>query len=734
MIHAIYRRYRPQTFDEVIGQQQVTEPLKNSLKSGRINHAYLFSGPRGCGKTTSARIMARCLNCKEGPTPNPCGKCSSCIDLSINGGGSLDVVEIDAASHNGVDEARALREKAFFAPVRDRYKIFILDEAHMVTTQGFNALLKLVEEPPEHVKFIFATTEPEKVISTIKSRTHHYPFRLVAPKILRDFLIKICEQEKIKCDNSVINMIIRAGAGSVRDTLSILDQCIAGCDNNTLDYESTRQLLGYTDTAMLDSIIDAFATKDGALVYELVEKIVDSGQDPKRFIEDLLQKIRDLILIGISENHAKTVLNTYSDEQFEKMRKQTQMWGLQNLRNAADCCVQALNEIVGATSARIHLELLCARIIVPAIENCASSVTTVDLNNTDTQDREKNKPIQNLSDNTFSDVTKQLVENSVLSTQIYPEDEQFNTLAKTKKPGETLAPANFGKPIVMPDLNKQNNSVADKLMAENARKNIPEQEIKASNKLQSEKIACENVSLNSDLIRLRWDEICEKVKMHKKSTWALISRNAKPGAFENNILHLHFGTSALANMFRSGPHIETLVKAIQEILGINVKISTTDKKIEDNKDNLQKTGENFKNTSQSNIHTVAKVTPINAKIDSEDTNMNEKVGVHSYEEKEFEKINHTSFAPNVQNTSNEQSVLKSSKDSYVSAQQDIDENDYYTDEQLVDSADEFENSQRAILDKKEDVAENNLNKDREDKKENVGIENIVKILNAEIEK
>ena len=306
---ALYRRYRPDTFQDVIGQDHVVKPLMAALRSGRISHAYLFSGPRGCGKTTSARIMARCLNCAEGPTDTPCGKCESCKDLATGGSGSLDVVEIDAASHNGVDDARELRERAGFAPVRDRFKIFILDEAHMVTQQGFNALLKIVEEPPEHVKFIFATTEPDKVIGTIRSRTHHYPFRLVPPETMEQYMAKLCQAEDIEPDSGVLQLVMRAGAGSVRDSLSVLDQLMAGAEDGKLAYGTAAALLGYTDSAILERSVDAIIDRDGAALFEVIAKMVEGGHEPRRYLEDLLLHLRDLLVLSVSSaEDTQTVL------------------------------------------------------------------------------------------------------------------------------------------------------------------------------------------------------------------------------------------------------------------------------------------------------------------------------------------------------------------------------------------------------------------------------------------
>jgi DNA polymerase-3 subunit gamma/tau len=367
---ALYRRYRPETFAELIGQSQVTAPLMTALKTDRVNHAYLFSGPRGCGKTTSARILARCLNCAEGPTDTPCGKCASCIELSRDGSGSLDVVEIDAASHNGVDDARDLRERAIFAPARDRFKIFILDEAHMVTPQGFNALLKIVEEPPAHVKFIFATTEPEKVIGTIRSRTHHYPFRLVAPAEMLDYLEEVCATEKVKPAPGVLTLVVRAGGGSVRDSLSLLDQLIAGSELKSgsaeIEYDRAAALLGYTHANLLDEVVDAFATQNSSLVFSSVDKVIQSGQDPRRFVEDLLEKLRDLIVVLSVGDEAKSVLRGIAPAELEKMGLQAMSFGMAELTHAAGAVANALTEMSGATSPKLQLELMCAKVLVPA--------------------------------------------------------------------------------------------------------------------------------------------------------------------------------------------------------------------------------------------------------------------------------------------------------------------------------------------------------------------------------
>jgi DNA polymerase-3 subunit gamma/tau len=371
---ALYRKYRPATFAEVIGQEHVTEPLSTALSAGRINHAYLFSGPRGCGKTSSARILARSLNCEQGPTPTPCGVCDSCVALAPNGPGSVDVVELDAASHGGVDDTRELRDRAFYAPAQSRYRIFIVDEAHMVTTAGFNALLKIVEEPPEHLIFVFATTEPEKVLPTIRSRTHHYPFRLLAPRTMRSLLERICESEDVTVDDAVYPLVIRAGGGSPRDTLSVLDQLLAGAEGSRIEYRRALALLGATDVALIDDAVDALAAGDAAAVFGAVEAVIDAGHDPRRFATDLLERFRDLILLqSVPDAIARGVVDGPEDV-LERMREQSTRIGTATLTRYAEVVHAGLGEMRGATAPRLLLEVVCARLLLPSASDSEAAL------------------------------------------------------------------------------------------------------------------------------------------------------------------------------------------------------------------------------------------------------------------------------------------------------------------------------------------------------------------------
>ncbi|MGO8965294.1 MAG: DNA polymerase III subunits gamma/tau [Mycobacterium sp.] len=371
---ALYRKYRPATFAEVVGQEHVTEPLSTALTAGRINHAYLFSGPRGCGKTSSARILARSLNCEQGPTATPCGVCDSCVGLAPNGPGSIDVVELDAASHGGVDDTRELRDRAFYAPAQSRYRVFIVDEAHMVTTAGFNALLKIVEEPPDHLIFVFATTEPEKVLATIRSRTHHYPFRLLPPRTMRGLIERICAQEDVVVDDAVYPLVIRAGGGSPRDTLSVLDQLLAGADGNRVNYQRALGLLGATDVALIDEAVDALAAGDAAAMFGAVESVIDAGHDPRRFATDLLERFRDLLVLqAVPDATTRGVVDAPEDV-LDRIREQAARIGPATLTRYAEVVHAGLTEMRGATAPRLLLEVICARLLLPSASDAESAL------------------------------------------------------------------------------------------------------------------------------------------------------------------------------------------------------------------------------------------------------------------------------------------------------------------------------------------------------------------------
>ena len=614
---ALYRRYRPDTFDQVIGQEHVTEPLKAALRANRVTHAYLFSGPRGCGKTTSARILARCLNCVQGPTDNPCGECESCRELATGGPGSLDVVEIDAASHGGVDDARDLRERATFAPVRDRYKIFIIDEAHMVTNQGFNALLKLVEEPPEHVKFVFATTEPERVIGTIRSRTHHYPFRLVPPDVLGPYLTGLCSEEHIGVGAGVLTLVMRAGGGSVRDTLSVLDQLMAGAIDGQVTYQTAVALLGYTDSALLDESVDALAGGDGAAAFRVVERMVESGHDPRRFVEDLLQRLRDLLIIAVAGDGARDVLADTPYDQFERMQRQAQNWGPHGLSRAADLTDEALRAMTGATSPRLQLELLVGRILVPAPAPAQA-------------------PVQGTVGMTGGGAPRELSStSSEASSGRFGAREAREALARKKQeraeasapapqaPASSAAPAPQGAPAwgSGPDWSAQKPAAqkpAPEPSAVSAQASAPvqasapaqaappeakpreaaeqprvdatqgytqaEPRAAASAQQRPESAAPGRSDTNAraeaptsgrdaDMLRGRWNEVVERLSSISRVTWSMVGGNAQLGAVDGSHVVLLFPVEAMVNAFSRGPRAADVEKAINEVTGLSVSVS-----------------------------------------------------------------------------------------------------------------------------------------------------------------
>lgn len=605
MTTALYRRYRPDTFDQVIGQEHVTEPLKAALRANRVTHAYLFSGPRGCGKTTSARILARCLNCAQGPTDTPCGQCESCRELATGGPGSLDVVEIDAASHGGVDDARDLRERATFAPVRDRYKIFIIDEAHMVTNQGFNALLKLVEEPPEHVKFVFATTEPERVIGTIRSRTHHYPFRLVPPDVLGPYLTGLCAEEHIGVGEGVLTLVMRAGGGSVRDTLSVLDQLMAGAIDGQVTYQTAVALLGYTDSALLDESVDALAGGDGAAAFRVVERMVESGHDPRRFVEDLLQRLRDLLIIAVAGDGARDVLADTPHDQFERMQRQAQNWGPHGLSRAADLTDEALRAMTGATSPRLQLELLVGRILVPTPTAAPAP-----------------GPVQGAVGMTGGGAPREAsAPSSEASSGRFGAREAREALARKKQeraeasapapqaPASSAAPAPQGMPAwgSGPDWSAQKPAAPEpssapaqskpqdalRREAEHTRETAPVREAapaqaeprpSAPPRQSSESAAQQRSEAparaeapasgrDADMLRGRWNEVIERLSSISRVTWSMVGGNAQLGAVDGSQVVLLFPVEAMVNAFSRGPRAADVEKAINEVTGLTVSVS-----------------------------------------------------------------------------------------------------------------------------------------------------------------
>ncbi len=619
MSTALYRRYRPDTFADVIGQEHVTEPLMAAIDSGRINHAYLFSGPRGCGKTTSARIFARCLNCAQGPTSTPCGECDSCVDLARGGHGSLDVVEMDAASHGGVDDARDLRERAIFAPARDRYKIFIIDEAHMVTTQGFNALLKLVEEPPEHVKFVFATTEPEKVIGTIRSRTHHYPFRLVPPDRLNTYLGELAEVENIRLEDGVIPLVVRAGAGSVRDSLSVLDQLMAGALDGLVSYQRAVALLGYTPEGLLDDAIGALSAQDGAGLFGVVEQVISSGHDPRRFAEDLLERFRDLIVVLAAGENARAVLPEVPADQLERMRTQAGHLGAATCSRAADLVHEALDQMVGATSPRLQLELLCARLLLPAAEEGVRALA-VRIDRIESMGGAAPRPsAEGGSEPAPSPApvtappapaphapreeppappgpqTPNVGPASTWQTAAQAHEERSGPAqpAQVRPPqveARSGSEGDGGWPSVnvpgqarpaRPEASQQAPEPGQ--AAETGEPPAPgtAQAQRPAGPAHQEKPtpapqgAPETAGLTVQQLRNRWPEVLQTLARVKRSTWALVAQDAQVVDLQPGVLTIGFSTAGLASAFQAGSHAESLARALADTLEMNLRIETT---------------------------------------------------------------------------------------------------------------------------------------------------------------
>lgn len=595
MTTALYRRYRPDTFQQVIGQEHVTEPLMAALRANRVNHAYLFSGPRGCGKTTSARILARCLNCEQGPTDTPCGVCPSCVDLATGGSGSLDVVEIDAASHNSVEDARELRERASFAPARDTYKIFILDEAHMVTNQGFNALLKLVEEPPPHVKFIFATTEPEKVIGTIRSRTHHYPFRLVPPPVLEDYLRQLCHSEKVEVGDGVLPLVVRAGGGSVRDTLSVLDQLIGGSDGK-IGYEQAIGLLGFTDISLLDQCVDAIAARDGAACFEVVQRVVSSGHDPRRFVEDLLQRLRDLLILAVAGDQAQAALGSLPVDQLERMQVQARALGAGQLSRCADMCAAALGTMVGATSPRLQLELLMARLLVVGLAQPTTaprslpgggSQGVVGAQGQDGAGRAGRAP-----EGSGREAARAALQRANMAIPVLaeaPSGPGVGGGVGMNVPVGPNAPAAPGVPGSVPGTpsvpaGPSAASAASSAPAARSAAGAGPATAGSAAQTHSAAQAANSAAVRpaqgtgagssspSELIRNRWGEVLAKVKAASRVTNALVGANAQPGKVSGETFTLIFASPGLVRSFNSGRHPQVVAGALYEALGLRLQV------------------------------------------------------------------------------------------------------------------------------------------------------------------
>ncbi|WP_028647870.1 DNA polymerase III subunit gamma and tau [Nocardiopsis sp. CNT312] len=543
---ALYRKYRPATFGEVRGQEHVTDPLRQALRSGRINHAYLFSGPRGCGKTTSARILARSLNCVEGPTPDPCGACESCVALAPDGGGSIDVMEIDAASHGGVDDARDLRERAFFAPVGSRYKIYIIDEAHMVTREGFNALLKLVEEPPPHLKFVFATTEPEKVIGTIRSRTHHYPFRLIPPSTLKALFEDLLRQEGIPYDPAALPLVVRAGAGSARDGLSVLDQLIAGSGEEGITREGAVSLLGYTDSHLLAEMVDALGARDGAAVFGLIDRVVEGGHDPRRFTADLLERFRDLVVLAAVPDALDKGLVNVAPEAAERMRDQASRLGPAELTRAAEILNQGLTEMRGATAPRLLLELMCSRVLLPAVSGDDAAALVARLEQVERRPAASAPPAPQ--------PTAPPASGAAASAPTAP------SAGPSRPPSEPVSPAPARQSPPRP---QTRSSEPDGWAAPRQAPAAPEAPAPSSGG---------GVDLNT--LRGAWEQVLEAVKGRRRFTWMVLTgSNAHPVGVEGNTVLLAFNRPNDAKGFTNSGGDQLVADAVRQVLGIEVRVA-----------------------------------------------------------------------------------------------------------------------------------------------------------------
>ncbi|MCX6434134.1 MAG: DNA polymerase III subunit gamma and tau [Actinobacteria bacterium] len=562
---ALYRTYRPARLDDVVGQDHVTGPLRRALENDRVHHAYLFSGPRGCGKTSTARILARSLNCEQGPTADPCGVCQSCTDLAPNGPGSLDVIELDAASHGGVDDTRDLRERAMYAPANSRYKVYIIDEAHMVTTAGFNALLKLVEEPPEHVRFIFATTEADKVLPTIRSRTHNYTFRLVPSKTLQSHLAYVCKAEGVPAEPAALALVARAGAGSVRDSLSVLGQVISGSGEGGVTYAEAVAQLGMTDAALLDESIDALADHDGAALFTVIDKVIDAGHDPRRFVTDLLERFRDLIVLHNVPNAAELGLIDAPEDQVSREIAQSQRFGPAELTRAADVTSAALSELRGATAPRLHLELMAARLLLPASD-------ADEAGNRARLDQLERRlaaapihaapaaPVERGADPVIAPTPPKRLSEVAPSTAAVPAEPAVPAPVVSAPPEPSVpapAAAPRSKPPVRPRTGAQAPSEAPAAAPVVA--------------VASPTAAASEYAAGLDQFVSMWPAVLEAVKSYSKVAWMAFSEST-PISLSDGVLAVAVADAGKANNLKSSGHDERLRQAIIDVMKVDVKI------------------------------------------------------------------------------------------------------------------------------------------------------------------